>query len=374
MFAPDPLILLTHEFAPFRGGAATYVQEIAGAAARCGIPVEVWAPDRGQPAGDAAWGFPVIRLRCSGKLGLRAGGLAWALARRRGQWSGRRVVLLSVGTQMAWAALEAWGVVPAANVTVFFHGSEVARFGRSIFWSRLMTGFYRRVSRYAVASRFVEKLVRESPLTDRRVPIIQAPCATPKGLQPSIDKAPGDRPGLRLLTVARLHPRKGQLEMAAAVGLLPGELRSRIVYSMVGSGREPYRQAVEVACRSAGVSYEFTGNVSEPELAAAYEACDIYGQSSRTLPHSVEGFGISYLEAAAFGKPCVGVDTGGVGEAVLDGVTGLLAPEGDLAALAGCIARLAADAGLRRQMGEAGRRHAATFNWEDSARALLADL
>ena len=42
--------------------------------------------------------------------------------------------------------------------------------------------------------------------------------------------------------------------------------------------------------------------------------------------HSVEGFGLVYLEAAAHGLPVVAHAVGGVPEAVVDGVTGLLVP------------------------------------------------
>lgn len=362
------IILLTHEFAPFRGGVATYVQEIAAAAVRCGIAVEVWAPDRGRPTDDREWPFPVVRLPCSGKLGWGLIGMTWALARRRAAFKNRQVVLLSVGAHMAWAALRP----SAAEVTAFFHGSEIGKFERSALWGPRVRQMYARVDGYAAASRFVEGAVRASALINPSLSLTLAPCAIPQRLQRLAGSGdPADRPELRLLTVARLHPRKGQLETARALSLLRPDLRRRIVYRVVGSGDEPYRREVEFACAAGGVRCEFKGTVSEEELAAEYAGCDVYVQSSQTMARSVEGFGISYLEAAAFGRPCVGVDTGGVGEAVIDGVTGLLAPEGDLPSLAACVTRLLDDPALRRKMGEAGRLHAANFNWEESARALL---
>lgn len=361
-------ILLTHEFSPFRGGAATYVQEIASAATRCGIAVEVWAPDRGRAADDRDSGFPIVRLPCSGKLGVGLAGMTWALAKRRRSLAGRQVVLLSVGAHMTWAAL----MPPAARVTAFFHGSEIGKFEHTLGWRSLMRRCYARVDEYAVASRYVEGIVRESSLTEGGIPLKVAPCAVPVGLQRLVrnDRRP-DAAKLRLLTVARLHPRKGQVETARALSVLPRELREKIVYCVVGSGNERYRRQIESSCKDGGISCEFEGSVSEEQLAAAYDGCDIYIQSSRTLARSVEGFGISYLEAAAFGRPSVGVHTGGVGEAVIDEVTGLLAREGDLTGLASCVRRLMEDPPLRRRMGEAGRLHANSFSWEQSARALI---
>ncbi len=72
-------------------------------------------------------------------------------------------------------------------------------------------------------------------------------------------------------------------------------------------------------------------------------------------PADREGLGIAVLQASAAGVPVVAARAGGLPEAVEDGVTGLLTPPGDVAALAAALHRLAADPALRRRMGEAGR-------------------
>ena len=62
-----------------------------------------------------------------------------------------------------------------------------------------------------------------------------------------------------------------------------------------------------------------------------------------------------YLEAALHGVPAVAYDSGGVREAVLSGITGLLAPEGDTAALTAHLTTLLTDPGLAARLGRAGR-------------------
>jgi glycosyltransferase involved in cell wall biosynthesis len=69
-----------------------------------------------------------------------------------------------------------------------------------------------------------------------------------------------------------------------------------------------------------------------------------------------ESFGMVILEAMKHRKAVICTDFGGMKEVVQDGVTGLVVPAGDALALSKAMARLVADAGLRRQMGEGGYR------------------
>src|SRR5262249_19126784 len=92
------------------------------------------------------------------------------------------------------------------------------------------------------------------------------------------------------------------------------------------------------------------------------------------LAGRVAPFGIVLLEAWANGAPNVGYRAGGIPWVIRDGKDGLLVRCGDLGGLAAALRRLAADAGLRRRLGEAGRertRH--EFCWEDKLR-LVRDL
>jgi glycosyltransferase involved in cell wall biosynthesis len=87
-----------------------------------------------------------------------------------------------------------------------------------------------------------------------------------------------------------------------------------------------------------------------PEILAS---SDVFVLSSRS-----EGFPVSILEAMAAALPVVATDVGGVGEAVLDGETGLLVPPGNPQALTEALERLLRDDALRRRLGAAGRERA----------------
>ena len=77
------------------------------------------------------------------------------------------------------------------------------------------------------------------------------------------------------------------------------------------------------------------------------------------LPSGQEGFGIVFLEAMRYSKPCIGGNTGGTPEVIEDGRTGILVPFGDEPALATALERLLGDPELRLEMGRAGRQRLA---------------
>jgi glycosyltransferase involved in cell wall biosynthesis len=84
---------------------------------------------------------------------------------------------------------------------------------------------------------------------------------------------------------------------------------------------------------------------------------EVWARAAIAVLPSTYGEGVpkALIEAAACARPIVATDMPGCREIVRDGVTGLLVPPGDVAALAAALARLAADPAQRRAMGMAGR-------------------
>lgn len=173
-----------------------------------------------------------------------------------------------------------------------------------------------------------------------------------------------------LLSVGRLQTRKGHDLMIQAVRHLTREHRRTLRYAIVGDG--PDRSTLEALVDDCGVRehVSFCGAVPAEVLPQYYAACDIFVMPNRVerQKNDLEGFGIVFLEAAASGKPAVGGRSGGVPEAVLDGVTGLLVGGTDVEELATTIARLMDSESLRRSLGEAGRARAVReFDWDSAA-------
>lgn len=370
------LFILTHEFFPRRGGIATFTEEMAAAAAGLGHEVEVWAqaaPPDAAPA--AASSYAIRRLDLRGTHGLRC---RWTHARHlvaeRRRLRRARVYLCEPGPMLALMPLLAFHAFRPRHLTLTFHGSEILRFHADAATRLFTRRLIRHAERVSVLTRYTESLLLErfpeaAPKTFR----------TPGALRAGFEIAPASpRPpeGRRLvvLTVGRLHPRKGQLAALEALLALPPELRARIEYRLVGTASKPgYARLLREAAARADFPVTFLGDVPDEKLAATYAEADIFALTSLDHGHSVEGFGLVYLEASARGLPVVAHRVGGVPEAVEDGVTGLLVPPHRPAELSAAFARLIADHELRLRLGSAGPAWAARHTWEHSARLLFSE-
>ncbi|MBB3036196.1 glycosyltransferase family 4 protein [Hoyosella altamirensis] len=90
----------------------------------------------------------------------------------------------------------------------------------------------------------------------------------------------------------------------------------------------------------------------------------LYTTDAILLPSRYEPFGIVALEAAATGAPLITSTAGGLGEAVIDGVTGRTFAPGDTAGLASCIRNALDEPELTQHMAEAARRRLTReFDW-----------
>jgi glycosyltransferase involved in cell wall biosynthesis len=182
-----------------------------------------------------------------------------------------------------------------------------------------------------------------------------APDAVAVRFPPFIETAPFSaeprpEPG-HLLTVAMMRPGdkyQSYVRLAAALALLPDAPAWRL--SVAGDG--PLR--AEVQTLFAGLPkgrIDWLGQLTRDQVASVMSRAAVY-----VWPGCGEAYGLAYLEAQAAGLPVVAQAVAGVPEVVADGITGLLTPDGEDAALATAIQRLLTDEPLRASMGLAARR------------------
>ena len=167
-----------------------------------------------------------------------------------------------------------------------------------------------------------------------------------------------------MISVARLVPHKGQDTAIQALAALTGT-QPRLQYVIVGRGDDENRLRALASSLGVAERVHFVGQLNDPQLADAYASASVYAGLSRLDNEiNVEGFGISFVEAAASGLPVVAGDSGGVRSAVRDGETGWVVRPDDPAAAAGAISSMLADDALRQRFAAAGRQLVEShYNW-----------
>jgi len=156
---------------------------------------------------------------------------------------------------------------------------------------------------------------------------------------------------LRILMVGRLVEKKGHRDALAALRRLRGA-GCAAELAIVGAG--PARAAILAEAERLGVAgqVELAAPTDQAQLRDRFAAADAFLHCSVTARDGdVEGIPNVVVEAAATGLPVVATRHGGIGEVVEDGKGGWLVPEGDPAALAAALERLAREPGLRFALG-----------------------
>jgi phosphatidylinositol alpha-1,6-mannosyltransferase len=370
-----PLHILTHEFFPKIGGAGIFVEETAQAAVQLGYKTTVWAPDPGPRA--PHWSFQVKALPHEGNQGWYSRlSLAGQLNKVRAEIAEATVHLAEPGPMRAWMYLSGINGWRPGRLILTFHGSEILNLTRFPHRRALLRGLVERADRIHVLSEYNRNLLqRDFP----EIPINKwcVTGAAPRNLgeppEEDFKRLPAREGRTVLLTVGRIHPRKGHHRVLEALGSLPESLRRDVVYWIAGPiVRGNYARQLEGLARRHRIETIFLGSLSTSGLQAAYRQSDIFTMTSGTHYRSIEGLGLVYLEAGQAGLPVIATHTGGVSEVVHHQRNGLLVPVDDLSALAGALSRLINDQGLRALLGSHGRELAQTYSWAHVAAQIYA--
>jgi glycosyltransferase involved in cell wall biosynthesis len=147
-----------------------------------------------------------------------------------------------------------------------------------------------------------------------------------------------------VLFVGRLVPKKGCIHLLRAMqAVRPQEPTARLV--VIGDG--PLRQSLQRSAVELNVRCEFLGAQPATAVLEWMRRARLLCMPSITAPDGdSEGLGMVMLEAQAIGRPIVGFRTGGIPEAIHEGVTGLLATTGDERELAAHLMRMLSEEAL----------------------------
>lgn len=356
------ILITTQCFAPDVGGIENLMTGLAGALHRRGHTVLVCADRRRDPGRpEPAFPWPVRRFR--GPRPLRRRGKARYIHRllRRGEVT--HVICDS------WKSLEGLSVQPGLPILCLVHGMEIPRYPSG--------GKHRRIKNSLAKATTV---VANSRYTADRVRPFLSEDVIPQIIHPGVDAPvmPGEvitrkierrLAGYKplLVSVARLEYHKGQDRVLQCLPRLQQAFPD-LGYACLGEG--PARPSLEKLARDLGIADRVLmfGAADADTRSAVLGLGDLFVLPGRSEGERVEGFGIAFIEAAWLGVPAVAGETGGGGEAVEHGVTGLVCRGEDPDAVCAAIRELLGNEEKRRLLGKNAEGHARKFSWDETVR------
>jgi glycosyltransferase involved in cell wall biosynthesis len=361
MFTPLRILILNERDSkhPKAGGAEVHVDEISSRLAARGHEISLLCSSF--PGARAAEEIAGMQVRRVGPLPSYYARAAWACWQetRRGRWD---VVIEHLCKLPHLSPRYAAAPVVAVCHHLFGRAAfyQVAWPIAATVWSveRVIPYAYRRALFVAVSKSTKDDLVARGVAAER-IRIVHNGIATPaRAPAPLADRR------RRVVYLGRLEPYKRIDVMLRAVGRLVDRFPD-LEICIIGRGQS--RPALEDAARAIGLRERtrFVGFVSDAErdaLLAESRVC--------VCPSVKEGWGLTVIEANALGVPVVATDAPGLRDAVRDGETGYLVPEGDVEAFADRIGRLLADDNLVTRMSDAAAAWSRGFSWDAAADAM----
>ena len=172
--------------------------------------------------------------------------------------------------------------------------------------------------------------------------------------------------GPYVLTVGDIQPRKNQVGLIRAFRELM-QAAPQLPHRLALAGKETWfspQVREEVRRTGLGNRVVFTGFVAEQDLAALYNAADLF-----VFPSFYEGFGLPVIEAMACGRPVICSQSGSLPE-VVDRAAVLVDPH-STAELARAMRDVLLDEELQARLGRQSLHRAGAFSWRETARKTL---
>ena len=173
------------------------------------------------------------------------------------------------------------------------------------------------------------------------------------------------------VALGRMGARKGSYDIVSAVAALDPTVRGRLRVTLAGDGEVDEVRAA-VAAAGVGETIHVAGWLDPAARDELLSTAHVF-----LLPSRDEGLPMALLEAMAYGLAPVTTSVGSIGEAVTDGVTGIVVQPGASDQIAEALAALVADESLRTRLGTAARGRALDFglgHWHQALALLWNDL
>ena len=365
------VLLLCKAYPPVAGGVETFSEQVARAYARRGIDVTVLT----QTEGPGGWetrmsSDSTVRVFNVG----RGNQLQVALRLRRELRRLMRATKFDLIHATTWRPAL---VVPKKRrppVAISVHGREVLATSPMI--RRLAEVVLNHADHVFVVSTATQsRVIAADNRFDARRWIVAG-----NGISFPRDAAEFQRgavePGrpLRILTVARLIPRKNIAKSIEALQGIHADGAFDFVYRVIGGGPLLEELRARVAAHRSSNAINIEGYRDEEDLLAAYRWADVFLHPQVDTEEGVdfEGFGLSIADAMSFGNAAIAGSGAGPDDFIRNGETGILVDGEDLAAIRAALNRLALDADFRNRLAHHGRAYVlSSLSWDKHVETVL---
>lgn len=358
------VLLVTHSFPRFSGDVAgAFILRLARALGDSGTEVRVLAPSGPRLSNvDTIDGIEVRRFRYApkkwetlaytGTMAEQVGDSLRGKAALAGMLSRGALAVRSAAAEFSpdvihahwWfpAGLLALGSLSSRPLVTTMHGSDVRLARRSAWAPTLFRRVMRRSSAVTAVSSYLageaQSMADGLSVKVEPMPVNVALFApAPNGIA---------RSEQRFLFVGRLNTQKG-------IGLLLQALAATTAgasLDVIGDGDD--RAALEATAKQLGIAarVRWHGAQSQEQLVPLYRAA-----AAVVIPSENEGLGLVAVEAQLCEAPVIAFRSGGLTDVIIDGVTGVFTPPGDVLALASAMDAVLARSDRGRSLGKAGR-------------------
>ena len=371
--------LLTSEFAPFRGGIGSVAMELAHAASALGVDIKVVAPDyNATPESDSAYPFNVERFAAGPYSGRQmATYMRVALHYARQPHEQHIIAVDSPFLESLALTFPLHG----KPFDAILHGSEIVRaqkFPRSV----LASYTFGKPKRLIANSRFTKSLVQDDLKSVPEEKVTVALLGVADFWRQDVGET-DIREKLNLgsrqiiVSTGRITARKGQLDLLRALNepAMNDEIKGSLAVVIAGKAMPAdaeYLAAIKAKAKELGpVDVIIRDDLDNEDIRALYSEASVFCLPGSAKTAAVEGFGLVFLEAAAQGLPAIAGRVGGVPEAVLDGLSGLLVPPDRPQELGKALAKLLKTPTLRASLSKGASEYAKKSTWEKFAQITL---
>ena len=175
-----------------------------------------------------------------------------------------------------------------------------------------------------------------------------------------------------LLTIARLEKRKNHLNIIYAIKELIKDFKN-LLYFIAGDGPEMKNISKLIHKLNLKKNVKILGKVDDREKDLLFKISNLHVmptiQDKKSM--SIEGFGMSYIEAGIYGLPSISSGLGGTKESVIHGKTGIICNPSNISSIENSIRQVLINKKMYKKLSKNSKNFSKKFLWKNTIKSYL---